>query len=68
MHYLFDAVMTLSLGKMPNIPTREVAWLADHATLLNSTWSLTLLLWLASIPVSVVFLRYGRRRVASIRS
>jgi len=66
-HYVFDAVMTMSLGKMPNIPTREVAWLADHAALLNSTWTIALLLWLASIPVTLILRRYRGRPPSGAR-
>lgn len=61
MHYIFDAVMTMSLSKVPSIPRNEVAWLADHSTVLNSTWTIALLVWLASIPVFVLFRRYSAR-------
>jgi len=54
MHYVFDAVMTLSLGKMPNIPATEVAWIAAHSPALNSTWTITLLLWVVSMPILVI--------------
>ncbi len=62
MHYIFDALMTLSLGKMPNIPRTEVAWLADHQTVLNSTWTLTLLAWLMMIPVMFIVRRSRLKR------
>jgi hypothetical protein len=52
LHYVFDAMMTLSLGKMPNIPRAEVAWLAAHATALNTAWSVALLCWLLSLAVA----------------
>ena len=40
LHYIFDAVIVLSLGKMKNIRTDEVRWLADHFGLLNSMFTL----------------------------
>ncbi len=40
LHYIFDAVIVLSLGKLKNIPTNEVRWLADHFGLLNSMFTL----------------------------
>jgi hypothetical protein len=43
MHDVLDAVSTLSLGKMPGIPRPEVAWLADHFTVLNSTWTILIM-------------------------
>ena len=59
LHYIFDALMVLSLGKLKNIPTGEVQWLADRAGLLNS------LFFLANVTVLllllIVFLRHCRR-------
>jgi hypothetical protein len=43
LHYVYDAMSVLSLGKLKSIPTAEVQWLADHFTLLNSSFSLTVL-------------------------
>ncbi len=62
MHYVFDAMMTMSLSNVPSIPASEVAWIAKHAAALNSTWTLALLAWLASLPVLVLA---RRRRMAS---
>ena len=59
MHYVFDAVSTLSLGKMRGIPAQEVAWLGDHFTALNSTWTILMLMWMA---VGVVLALVGRYR------
>lgn len=66
MHYIFDALITLSLGKMPNIPRAEVAWLADHRTALNSAWSITLLMWFVTAAVIAIlrWSRWPRRAVA----
>ncbi len=61
MHYIFDAVMTMSLPGMRGIPANEVTWLAAHSGALNSTWSIALLLWVASIPALVL---WRRRMVA----
>ncbi len=60
LHYVFDAMMTLSLGKMPNIPRAEVSWLASYATTLNSAWSVALLCWLLSIAVALAIHRLAR--------
>jgi Type II CAAX prenyl endopeptidase Rce1-like len=62
MHYVFDAVSTLSLGRMSGIPATEVAWLAEHFTVLNSTWTILMMLWLASIATVVLVRRYGAAR------
>lgn len=67
MHYIFDAVMTMSMGKIPGIPRNEVSWLADHSTLLNSTWTISLLLWLAAIPALVLLRRYSARALGAAR-
>jgi hypothetical protein len=37
LHYIFDALMVLSLGTLKNIPRDEVRWLADHAAILNTS-------------------------------
>jgi hypothetical protein len=65
MHYVLDAVSTLSLGRMPGIPTQEVAWLADHFTLLNSTWTVLMMTWMATVAVFAVARRYARPSTAS---
>ena len=64
MHYVFDAVMTMSLGKMPNIPASEVTWIAAHSTALNSAWTIALLLWIASVPALVLRRRMLGRQEA----
>ena len=66
LHYVFDAISTLSLGKMPGIPTAEVAWLADHFTVLNSTWTLLMMLWLASILAFALVGRYRAARAPAV--
>ncbi len=62
MHYIFDALMTMSLGSVPSIPRAEVAWIADRAGALNSAWSIALLFWVASIPVLALRRRRRARR------
>jgi hypothetical protein len=69
MHYVFDAVMIPSLGSVPSIPAAEVAWIANHAGALNSAWSLALLLWIASVPLLVVWhRRRGKRKAVAAAS
>jgi hypothetical protein len=62
MHYVFDAMMTMSLDKMPNVPANEVTWIAGHSVVLNSTWSIALLLWIVSVPVLLLGRRLSARR------
>lgn len=65
MHYVFDAVMTMSLSKTPSIPTSEIARIANHSVALNSTWTMAVLLWLAALPALVLVhrVRAGKRTV-----
>jgi hypothetical protein len=66
MHDVFDAVMTLSLGRMANIPAAEVAWIAAHSSALNSAWTIALLLWIVSMPLLLMRRRMlARRQVAA---
>ena len=65
LHYVFDAVSTLSLGKLRGIPVEEVAWLHDHFTVLNSTWSILMLIWMASIVVFALARRFGKSATAA---
>ncbi len=60
MHYVLDAVSTLSLGRMRGIPAQEVAWLGDHFTVLNSTWSILMLAWMGTVVVIAVATRFAR--------
>lgn len=64
LHYVFDAMMTLSLGKLPNVPRAEVSWLATHATALNSAWSVALLCWFFAIATVLVIHRLATTRSA----
>lgn len=54
LHYIFDAVMVLSLGKLKNIRTDEVRWLADHFGILNSMMSVAMLAILALMIILTV--------------
>jgi hypothetical protein len=54
LHCIFDALLVLSLGKLKNIPTGEIQWLADHFGALNSTFSLAVLAALAWAIVLLV--------------
>ena len=68
LHYVFDAMSTLSFSKVPGIPAGEVAWLGDHVTLLNSTWSILMMLWMVSIAAVALVHRYraGHRQAVSV--
>jgi hypothetical protein len=60
LHYVFDALMVLSLGKLTNIPTAEVRWLADHFGVLNTAFSLAALAALAVLSVLTLRNRLAR--------
>jgi hypothetical protein len=66
LHYVFDAMMTLSLGKMPGIPRPEVSWLAAKATALNSAWSVAVLCWLLAIATALVVHRFATAPAARV--
>jgi hypothetical protein len=63
LHYVYDAVSVLSLGKLANIPTSEVQWLADNFTILNSSFSLSMLA--AILLAAVLLLRYHWMRAGA---
>lgn len=55
LHYIFDAIMTLSLSKMPNIPKNEVRWLAENSWVLNTSFSVSIILLLILIPIVTIW-------------
>jgi len=64
LHYVYDAVSVLSFGKLANIPRTEVQWLADNFTILNSSFSLSML---AAILLALILsLRYRWSRAEAL--
>ena len=43
MHYVLDAMLVMSLIKIPNIPAEEISWLVQNGGWINSSWSLAVL-------------------------
>jgi hypothetical protein len=62
MHYVLDAMIIISLSKFPNIPTDEVPWLVQNTGLLNSSWSLTVLAAIVSLPIILAWNAYRRKK------
>jgi hypothetical protein len=62
MHYVLDAMIVISLSKFPNIPADEVPWLVHNTGLLNSSWSLTLLAAILSLPLILAWNAYRRKK------
>lgn len=56
-HYIYDAMMILSFGKLKNIPREEVRWLADNFGTLNTLFSLAMLGTVCLVVI--LFVRYG---------
>ena len=61
-HYLLDAMLVLNLSTLPNIPAEQVQWLVQYGAVLNTSWSLLLLLALLSLPAIVAVNSYRARR------
>jgi hypothetical protein len=61
LHYCFDAVIVLSLGKLKNVGTDEVRWLADHFTVLNSVFSAAVIAILCLMIILSVRHRWRER-------
>ena len=57
LHYIFDALMVLSLGKLKNIPRDEVQWLSEHFGFLNSAFSFAVMAML-SVMIVLFIRRY----------
>lgn len=54
LHIVLDGVIVLSIPQMARIPEAEIAWLLRHRHLLNTAWSLSLLLVLMSFLVAIL--------------
>lgn len=46
MHYIFDAIIVVSIYKLDNVSYEEIKWLYDNSSMLNTTMSILVLLFL----------------------
>ena len=46
MHYIFDAIIVVSIYKFKNVSYEEIKWLYDNSAMLNTTMSILVLLFL----------------------
>jgi hypothetical protein len=68
LHYIYDALMVLSFGKLKNIPTDEVRWLADHSGILNTMFSVTVLAVLSLMIILFVRHQWRLRKIREFES
>jgi Type II CAAX prenyl endopeptidase Rce1-like len=68
MHYIADAMIVLSLTKIPTVQPSEVEWLTRYGPSLNTFSSLALMLLIVLIPVLSIyyFLRIRKDEAAQI--
>jgi len=64
MHYIADAMLVLSLNKIPTIQPDEVEWIIQYGRTLNTFFSLSALLLLILLPVFMLFYYFKFRRQA----
>ncbi|MEN6325993.1 MAG: CPBP family intramembrane glutamic endopeptidase [Syntrophomonas sp.] len=50
-HSLLNGMMIITLPTMAGIPVQEISWLATHSWVINTSWTLSLLAGLLSIPL-----------------
>ena len=46
MHYIFDAIIVVSIYKLDNVSYEEIEWLYDNSSMINTTMSILVLLFL----------------------
>ncbi|WP_235615590.1 CPBP family intramembrane glutamic endopeptidase [Brevibacillus reuszeri] len=51
LHIFADAMQVPTLAKMKNMPLAEIPWLVNHSGVLNTVWSLSILLLLLLLPI-----------------
>lgn len=69
MHYIADAMLVLSLNKVPTIQPSEVGWIIRNGPSLNTFSSMFVLVLVVLIPVLIIlyFLRFKKLRDAGIQ-
>ncbi|GFP76296.1 CPBP family intramembrane glutamic endopeptidase [Clostridium fungisolvens] len=55
MHYIADSITVLYLGDMKGIPKNEVLWLSNNSGLINSAFSIGIIVLLISIPFILIY-------------
>jgi len=55
MHYIADAMLVLSLNKIPTILATEVEWIIQYGRTLNTFFSLFILILFALVPILMIF-------------
>jgi|GEM_PF-2364330 len=51
LHYFADAIAVISIGKMKALPQNEVLWLVNNYDLINTVFSIGVIVFLISIPI-----------------
>lgn len=51
LHIFADAMQVPTLAKMKNMPLAEIPWLVNHSGVLNTVWTLSILLLLLLLPI-----------------
>lgn len=62
MHYIADAMMVLSLNKIPTIQSSEVGWIIKYGSSLNSFFFMGTIILLLLVPILMVY--YFKRNQA----
>jgi Type II CAAX prenyl endopeptidase Rce1-like len=68
LHCLWDAMSVLSIGRMKSVPAAEVPWLADHFGVLNTLFSLSMLVTVCLLIFLVARQRLRERMPAEARA
>ncbi|GED67446.1 hypothetical protein BRE01_11480 [Brevibacillus reuszeri] len=63
LHIFADAMQVPLLAQMKNMPLAEIPWLVDYSWLLNSVWTISILLLLLLVPI--LFLVGWRKSIRS---
>ncbi len=62
MHYVLDAMVVVGLSKLPGIRTEEIPWLVQNSVVLNSSWSLAVLVAFVSLPAIALWNTFFRKK------
>jgi hypothetical protein len=68
LHYIFDALMVLSFGKIKNIRPDEIRWLIDHSGILNTMFSLSVLAALLLAAILFAWHYWKARKTREVSS
>lgn len=66
LHIFADAMKVPTLAQIKGIPAVEIPWLVEHSRLLNTTWSLSILLFLTLVLIlALIGWRKSRKKQAT---